>query len=369
MHKEMTRQQISVECHDGVVPHWAEAELNRLYGNLYSSLAHFRLFGGLEQASTYVSRRHADGEALAFFLFRVEQERVVVLNEGMSLDAAEVERFTAYIFQRFPAVAVIEFHAVCAPVSRIERPVQRFYQTEDFVVQLPESTEAYLAMLGSATRKNIKKHLNRWQRDFPDSDYQVYEKSAITETDLRRVIEFNHRRMAAKNKVSDIDEAELCVMLMLARECGYLCLLRSRGEICAGALLFRFGEHYVSRMTAHDTRFDDYRLGTLMCYHAVCEAIARGGRHFHFMWGRYPYKEALGGVLIELDHVAIYRSYWHLLRQARLAALTAYGGYRREAKMWMLAQSGKNSGVLAKAIHACINAARNLKRPKSHELA
>src|SRR5690606_21685907 len=97
--------------------------------------------------------------------------------------------------------------------------------------------------------------------------------------------------------------------------------------------------------------------------------IARGGRHFHFMWGRYAYKEALGGVLVELDHIAIYRSYWHLLRQARLAAVTAYGGYRRELKMWVLAHSGKNSGLLARTIHASVSAARNLKRPKSHELA
>lgn len=360
---KMNTTDTSIECHDGHVPEWVAEELDRLYGNIYSSLAHFRLFGGLEHACTYARRRQPDNEIVALFLFRLEHNRVMVLNEGMSLEAEEVKHFAAYIFQRFPSVGVIEFHAVHAPISPIARPIQRFYQTEDFVLQLPETMESYLSMLGSATRKNIKKHLNRWQRDFPDSEYQVYEKREISSADLREVVAFNHRRMAAKNKVSGIDESELQAMLQLAHECGYLCVLRNQGRICAGALLYRFGEHHVSRITAHDTRFDDYRLGTLMCYRAVCEAMQRGGKYFHFMWGRYAYKAALGGVLVELDHIAIYRSYWHLLRQARRAASTAYSGYQREAKIWLLEQAGKNSGWLPRMI----NAIRTLRRMRPRE--
>lgn len=362
----MNTTDITVECHDGQIPQWVEAELDRLYGNIYCSLAHFRLCGGLEGAYTYAARRHPGGEIIALFLFRLEHSRVVVLNEGMTLESEEVERFTAYILGRFPSVGVIEFRAVHASAGHIARPVQRFYQTEDFVLTLPQSTDAYLSMLGSATRKNVKKYLSRWQRDFPDCEHQVYEKSHITESDLREVVEFNHRRMAAKNKVSAIDEAEIQSMLRLAHETGYLCVTRVRGRICAGSLLYRFGDHYVSRITAHDSRFDDYRLGTLACYRAVCEAIQRGGRHFHFMWGRYAYKAALGGELVELDHIAIYRSYWHMLRQAKRAVLTAYGGYQRETKMWLLSQAGKSTGLVPRVIHAGMNAARTLKRAGPH---
>ena len=358
--------EITIECHEGYIPQWAEQELDRLYGNIHSSLVHFRLSGGLTNTSTYAARRGEKGEVLALFLFRLEHGRVVVLNEGMQLEAEEVERFAAYMFQKFSSIAVIEFHAVHAPMARISRPYQRFYQTEDYVLRLPESTDAYLAMLGSATRKNVKKHLNRWQRDFPDSEWQVYEKDQIAESDFREVVTFNHLRMAAKNKVSAIDEAELQSLLRLARECGLLCVTRVHGRICAGTLLYRFGQHYVSRISAHDTRYDDYRLGTLACYWAVCEAIQRSGRHFHFMWGRYAYKSALGGVLVELDHIAIYRSYWHLLSQVKVAAANAYGGYQREAKMWVLAQAEKNSGVVPKVVNASLNAFRTLKRMRPH---
>lgn len=360
----MKTNEIVIECHDGYVPEWAEAELNRLYGNIYSSIAHFRVCGGLDDAYTYVARAGHDGEAVALFLFRLEQYRVVVLNEGLLLDADEIERFAAYIFHRFASVGVIEFHAVHAEMKQSSRPYQRFYQTEDFVLPLPDSADAYLAMLGSATRKNVKKYLNRWQRDFPETEYQVVEREEIKEDDLREVVIFNHVRMAAKNKTSGIDEAELQTMMNLARECGLLCVMRIQGRICAGTLLYRFGDHYVSRITAHDTQYDDHRLGTLACYQAICEAIRRGGLTFHFLWGRYPYKSALGGVLYELDHIAIYRSYWHLLRQARLAAVTAYGGYQREAKVWLLRQAEQGSGVVPRLVQTGIHAAKTLRRMK-----
>lgn len=363
----MQMTEVTIACYDGQVPEWAEHELNKLYGNIYSSVTYFRLAGGLEDAHTYVARQ---GERiLAVFLFRLEPNRVVVLNEGMLLEGKEVDRFADYIFQRFASVGVIEFHAVHAPMKRSSRPYQRFYQTEDFVLRLPESTDAYLAMLGSATRKNVKKYLNRWKREFPEAEYQLFEKDQIEESHFREVVKLNHMRMAAKNKVSAIDEAELQSMLNLARECGLLCVTRVQGRICAGTLLYRFGEHYVSRITAHDTQYDDHRLGTLACYWAVCEAIARKGASFHFMWGRYSYKSALGAVLYELDHIAIYRSYWHLLRRARLATMTAYSGYRREARMWILEQAEKSSGLVPSLLQTCLSAAKTLRRMKSSRLA
>lgn len=358
----MKAEEITTECHDGYVPAWAETELDRLYGNIYSSLAHFRLFGGLEDAYTYIARQGRDGKVLALFLFRLEQHRVVVLNEGMLLETEEVERFTSYIFQRFASVCVVEFHAVHAPMKSSSRPYQRYYQTEDFLLRLPDSPEAYLAMLGSATRKNVKKYLNRWQREFPETEILVFEKGQIGERDLRDVVSFNHMRMAAKNKVSAIDETEFQTMMKLAHECGLLCVTRVNGRVCAGTLLYRFGDHYVSRITAHDTQYDEHRLGTLACYWAINEAIRRGGQTFHFMWGRYPYKSALGGVLYELDHIAIYRSYWHLLRQSRLAAMTAYSGYQREAKMWLLNQAERGTGWMPRMLHAGVNLAKTLKR-------
>lgn len=358
----MRAEDTTIECHDGYVPDWAEEELNRLYGNIYSSLAHFRLFGGLQDAYTYVARCGHGGEILALFLFRLEQHRVVVLNEGMLLDTEEVERFTSYIFRRFAAVGVIEFHAVHVPMKDSARPYQRYYQTEDFVLTLPENTEAYFSMLGSATRKNVKKYLNRWEREFPDTENLVFEKDKIDEQDLREIVSFNHMRMAAKNKVSAIDEAEFQSMLKLARECGLLCITRANDRICTGTLLYRFGDHYVSRITAHNTQYDDHRLGTLACYWAISEAMRRGGKTFHFMWGRYPYKSALGGVLYELDHIAIYRSYWHMLRQSRLAAMTAVSGYQREAKMWLLSQAERGTGWMPRLLHAGVHAAKTLKR-------
>jgi hypothetical protein len=67
--QDMMTTDITIECHDGYVPEWAEAELNRLYGNIYSSLTYFRLFGGLEHAYTYVARRGEGARLSPSFCF------------------------------------------------------------------------------------------------------------------------------------------------------------------------------------------------------------------------------------------------------------------------------------------------------------
>ncbi|HEX2530001.1 MAG TPA: hypothetical protein VHK70_00860 [Burkholderiaceae bacterium] len=43
----------SIACHDYAVPPFVEAELRHLYGSLFSSLAHYRVFGGAKNTSTY----------------------------------------------------------------------------------------------------------------------------------------------------------------------------------------------------------------------------------------------------------------------------------------------------------------------------
>lgn len=361
----MNNVDVTVECYDGHVPASAAQELDRLYGNIYSSLLYLQLQGGLNGAHTYIARRGE--EVIAVFLYTVNEERIRVLNEGMILSTQEIDRFTADMFKRFPLVSMIEFHEVHAKMAKSSRPYQRFCYSEDFVLQLPMSTEAYFAMLGNATRKNIKKHLNRWQRDFSSFELRTFERHNIQEEQLREIVLFNHMRMTAKNQVSSLNDEEVQKLMRMARQCGLLCVILIEGRICAGTLLFRFGDSFVSCVNAHDPQYNDHRLGTLACYWAICEAIRRRGSTFHFLSGRYAYKMALGGVMYEMDHLAIYRSYWHFLRKLSVVATMAYSGYKREAKIWLLGQE-KETGVLPRIAHFCLETSRFLKRMRQNKL-
>ena len=81
----------------------------------------------------------------------------------------------------------------------------------------------------------------------------------------------------------------------------------------------------------------------MSCFLSIRDAINRGGKEYHFLWGRYEYKYRLMGVQRDLDRLVIYRSQRHLLLNANVALKTAFRGYGRQLKQWMLDDSRKGS--------------------------
>jgi hypothetical protein len=297
---------VSISWHENEIPAFVEAELERIYGSIFSSLAHFRVHGGAENASCWVIRCGAD--ITDILLFRREGCCVRVINEWIKLGEQDIRRFADSVFARYPKVDRIAFHAIELDAARLPYPGQRFNCTDDSVVTLHDSADAYFAQLGKATRKNIKRHLTRLRQNFPDFRYRIYEAGAIEEQHVRAIIGLNRLRMANKNKVSGIDDLEADRMLRLLRMKGTVGVMTIDGKLCAGALTYRIGDNYFSFVRAHEPQYDDYRLGLIGGYLLISECIARGGKEFHFMWGREEHKALLLGVQKELDHLTIYRS-------------------------------------------------------------
>jgi hypothetical protein len=331
----MASEKTSISLYENSIPPFVESELVSLYAHIYASLAQFMVYNGIGNTThTYVAQKN--GKTSAALVFRLDGRTARVLNEQIWIDAEEIERFTKYVFNTFPAIDVISFGALRTDMARMPFPYQRFYRTEDIVITLPPTPDAYLANLGKATRKNIKKHSNRFNRSFPSLAYQVYLDDEISEQHVRDIIALNRARMVQKNKASDIDEDETVRMLRLVKQCGLVCLMTIDGQVCAGSICTRVGDNYFNHISAHHPDYDAYRLGTLCCYLTICEAIERGAAEFHFMWGRFEYKYALLGVKKDFDELIIYRSWAHFLRHAGSAARIAFEGYRRTLKFWLL---------------------------------
>lgn len=315
-------EEISITCHEHGIPAFVEAELERLYGSIFSSLAHFRVYGGAESASTCVIR--IGGEVTDILLFQRDPRGVRVINEWIRLDEQDIRRFAAWIFERYPEVGRISFHAVELDLRRLPFPGQRFNCTDDSVVTLPPTADAYLAQLGKATRKNIRRYLHRLQESFPDFRYRVHETGEIDERDVRAIIGLNRARMANRNKVSGIDDREAERMLRLLKVKGLVGVATINGRLCAGAVTYRIGDNYFSFVRAHDPQYDDYRLGLIGGYLLIAECIARGGKEFHFMWGREEHKSLLLGVQKEFDHLTLYRSRIRFLLDGRSLLKNAF---------------------------------------------
>lgn len=332
---------ISIQCYENDVPPFIGMAMERLYGNLFSSLAYYRAFGGADNASAYIVR---DGKTIVCaWLFRRFRNTVRVINEGIHLDQDDVTRFVSYIFSRYPEVNVISFHAVRPHMVDLPMPYQRFNCLEDMVLSLPSSADAYTGSLGRSTRSYIHRYLNKVKRDFPSFSFQVMSADEIGEEHIRGIIGFNRMRMAMKGKESINGDDTAQRIIQLAHECGLVGVIKLDGQICAGSVNYKVGDNYFLETLAHNPLYDDYRLGTLCCYLTICACIARGGHEYHFLWGQDEYKTRLLGVQRDLDDLVIYRSHWHMLLYGKLVLHHVVNGAVRRLRIWVRLERKKHS--------------------------
>lgn len=354
-------EDIAIVCYDNEVPPFVERELERLYGNLFSSLAHFRVAGGLPaDTGAYVVRKN--NEIAVILLFTRRSGQVRVLNEGMELDDEEISRFAGHMFAACQSVNVISFHALPVGIRRLPYPYQAFTCTEDIVLTLPDSPEAYLASLGKNTRRNIKRYMEKLKRSHPSFRYDFYEKDAADERQIRAIIDFSRARIAGKNKAFAIDDAEVEQIIRLVQARGLVGVATIDGRVCGGAIGYLIGSSYFFRVLSHDPQYNDFSTGFLCSYLTICECIARGCKQYNFMQDGYDYKFALGAAARKLEHIAIYRSHGQMLRNGRMVVRLAVQAYGRKLRIALLQTAGRRDGAASRVLGGVLSLLRKLKR-------
>jgi hypothetical protein len=353
----------SIILYENEVPSSLREILDELYGSLYSSLPHLEVQESLHRANTYIAAK--GNQVIATLIFRHDDHEITVINEAFRISKEELARFANYMFNRYPSVRNIVFNAISSEAENFGYAVQRFPGTAYIIIALPPTEQAYTAMLGKATRKNIKHHLSRLRRSFPSFVHEVQESGNISEEDLLSIIEFNRMRMAEKHKIVHLSQEDITRIIRLAKRCGFISLIRIDGRVCAGAICYQTGKTVTSHVNAHDPQYNQYRLGTLSCYLAVCESIRRGMKEFNLEWGGEEYKYALLGADRPFDHVLIYRSYMQMLSDTKNILQIKTTNRLRAARMWLVGQSKKDS-QFAKYLNLCIGAIK--KKKYSHWL-
>lgn len=330
----MNSDRILISDFENEFPDELEHALESLYHSPFATLAHHRHYCDLRRGVHAYVARGSDRQVRAALLWRREGRVARVLNEQIELTKEELGRFARHVFATRKDIDIIELHAVHAELperDELPLPRQRFDCAEDIVLSLPDSVDAYRASLGKSTRSYLNRYMNKLRRDHPGMRHEVIEKDDISESQVRRIVALNHARMRERCRASAIDEDELARILELVRRYGLLTQVHIDGQVRAGTIELQLGQHYFLQMIAHDCAYNDYGLGTLCCYLAICECIARGGTEYHFLWGRYPYKTRLLGRQRRLQHIALYRDGARLALHCGLAAANAWhaGQFRR----------------------------------------
>jgi hypothetical protein len=299
-------QEITISCHENEVPPFVEAEMDLLYQHLNSSLSHMGVSRKAKGASTYVVRK--GGQPITILLFTRKNRRVSVINEMIRLSPEEIVRFVDYIFGTYKSIGAISFSLIQKEMLRLPYPYQRFNASEDIVLTLPATPEAYLDSLSYKTRRNIRHYLKTLKRDFPSFCFRIYEKAEISARHIVDIVNLSRRRIGAKNLKFVLGDEEIDWMIQLAQVRGMVGIATIDGKVCAGFISFRIGANYFGQMIGHDIQYNQYSLGILCCYLTLCEQIVRGGKEAHLCWGRYGYKYKLAGVQRDMACLDVYRT-------------------------------------------------------------
>lgn len=352
---------VRIVCYENELPAFIEAELENLYANVFSLLKQFRTYSGEDASfSAYVARD--EHEVKTLLIFTRDGNRVRVMNEVIALEEREIADFADYVFRTYGSVQLIDFHAVQTELKRLNFPHQCYDCLEDIVLELPGTENEYQSQLGKNTRRNLKRYSEKLYKDHPSFEFQVYEKDEIADEYIHAIVRLNKARMAEKNKESIIDDPETARIIRMVKACGIVSVVRINNVICAGTISYRVGNNYFLSVIAHEPEYDPYWIGILCCYKTIRECILRGGKEFHFLWGRYDYKFTLLAKLRELNHVTVYRSRLHYLLNFGTVCTGLLARKRREFQLLMQATRHHHQhDFWTRALVGTVRSARRLK--------
>ncbi len=325
---ENSTESIYVNC----IPPFVEQGLDDLYGSLYASLPQLQC-DDLGQVHTYAAWR--DGQLSALLLYCIDGRRIRVINESMRIPTEELDRFADTLFAHYTKVSVISLHAQSISERKPQRPCARMPVTEDIVIHLPGNEQNYLAQLGKSSRKSLKQHLSRAQHELPGFHHTVVAGEAISETLVEQVINFNHARMAQKQRRSAIDEKARMHLMQLLRARGWVGVISTRDRICAGTLACRFGDAVYSMVNAHDPQYDEYGMGNLSRHLLINASIRAGARRFHLLGGQLSTKRNALGRRQKLYEVRLYRSQLAMARDLFNLATLARASLVYRLRAWL----------------------------------
>jgi hypothetical protein len=274
-------------------------------------------------------------------LFCIKAEQVKVLTEMFILDERIAAAFCHDVFLRYRDCRAVIFNAIRWPVHKMELPCQYFACSENYVLNLPDSVQAYESSLGKSTRKTLRGYNNRLMRDYPGFEWRSLPAADLPRHVQRALVRqlqvFKRNSMATRGKHAQSDSRETACMLALANDCGLYSLGTVNGKLCAGSLACRIGDNYVMLLCASDPEFSLYRLGLLACYWSICDCLRQQGRECHLLWGRYRYKEQLLAVPQPLYQLRIYRSRWHMLCSPASVLTMTGRRLKHRLRLWALA--------------------------------
>lgn len=303
---------VTIELIRGPLPAALVAAAEAIADNPYVTLRETRAFSpALIETLCHIVVR-SDGSLRSILSMHPDGSRLVAVNRCVPLPNETLADSAARLFAEYPLARCVDFPDVYdepAGSRRLRSRARRIPRgRENFVLTLPDSASAYHAMLGGKSRWKFRRTERELIEAHPSAEWRLTRDAEITPDLVYGIVALNHLRMEARGGRSAIDSRHAASLLALARERGAVCACVDGARILAGTICTRDARGWSLMVVAHDPAFDGLSLGTLCLFHTIEAAIADGARVFNFLWGRYAYKERLGGRMVTLGDRRFYRS-------------------------------------------------------------
>lgn len=298
----------ALRVYENEIPPFVEVHLEKLYDNIYCSLARLRLYESMEGISTFVA---SDGNDIRFLiLFRLFRGVVKVVNQQIELREHDIACFANEIFAVYPGVRRIEFYALNCTIhsSAFQYLYQQIQQLEENVIEISGNGNDYLRQLGSKTRCGIQKYMRKTVADYPSYRFEVFAQDRVTIDLVSAVVRLTEMRMKFKHKPSYLGADSIATLAKLARTHGYITTITIDGEICAANLCFKVRDRHFAQVIAHDPRFNQYALGHQLNLQSILYSISDGAKEIWMMGGRSEEKARFHARQRFLNSIVVYRT-------------------------------------------------------------
>jgi hypothetical protein len=299
-------EDVATELYQGDPPAFIWKALEQLYHSSFCSESHLKVTKSVNQHThSWVSRKA--GVIDAVLLYQIKNHRAVVLNELVAVSNTHIDSFSAFIFKKYHAVKIIQFKALFQQEAEWLFPFQAYIFSEDFILTLPKSTDSWLQSLSKKTRATLRSLITRCQRLGQNFSFRCIQRHEITPLLVKKILLLSRLRMQNKGKAFGLSAREEQYLILEMCERGVVYVLENEEKIIAGLLCTYCNKDLFFHIIAHDSTFDNLRVGRLCCYYSIVSAIENKYERLHFLWGRYSYKLQFGAQEKKLIKLTIFR--------------------------------------------------------------
>ena len=275
----------TIECFDGF-PIEYESFLIKKYDSFVTTCKYLEIF--YSAIDIHYMLIHENNSLIDVMVFDNKGNTALCLNSLAQLDINILGVFTQNLFKNYPSITKIEFSSTYSN-NQLDKSILTV-RSDDYVIKLPPSIDNYFQQLGSSTRSNVKKHKNKFLREYPQANFVTKIGDEIDESTIDKIIRLNFERIISKKEVPHADHTQTNKHYRYAQHYGCVTYIEIDGLIVAGCIAYMSNESMYSNFLSHDNNYSKYNAGQLCMLYLIQVSIERGFSTFHLLSGECEYK-------------------------------------------------------------------------------